>query len=242
MLISGASFPFPCNGRRGVRFQSRQAARTPLLVQAERGAAFPLPRRSHLWLNKARTRCLPPPQAPRWPSPCVSRHPDIRDGSGCVIRVLAGAPSRGRPARPPAAASRSGDVGGGGDGLRRRAGRVVRTHRWHPRAHTLPAHPALYLEPSLGMQTCISGLSATQTKKKKGTRKTSWVPVLNPNSKREKRPPHRVKHHSFSGGRLRGFSLLVLMRKTRPTLWTDVLQRRKPRGKCLWKGQDVSKI
>lgn len=81
----------------------------------------------------------------------------------------------------------------------------MRTHRWHPRGHTLPAHPALYLEPSLGMQTCISGLSATQTKKKKGTRKTSWVPVLNPNSKREKRPPHRVKHHSFSGGRLQGW-------------------------------------
>lgn len=92
VLIPGASFPFPCNGRRGVRFQSRQAARTPLLVQAERGAAFPLPRRSPLWLNKARTR-RPPPQAPRWPSPCVSRRPDIRDGSGCVIRVLAGAPS-----------------------------------------------------------------------------------------------------------------------------------------------------
>lgn len=34
--------------------------------------------------------------------------------------------------------------------------------------------PALYLEPSLGLQTHISGLSATQTKKKKGGDKKNW--------------------------------------------------------------------
>lgn len=56
---------------------------------------------------------------------------------------------------------------GGGRPRPRRAGRVAHTHPLHSRAHDLPAHRALYLEPSLGMETCISGLSATQTKEKK---------------------------------------------------------------------------
>lgn len=138
--------------------------------------------------------------------------------------MCSGAPSvrKTRPAPHRRAQwGRRGTACGGGRPRPRRAGRVAHTHPLHSRAHDLPAHRALYLEPSLGMETCISGLSATQTKKKKkGTRKTSWVPAPNPNSKHETRPSpwtaFCVEHHSFSkSSRLEErASRLVLTRTT----------------------------
>lgn len=55
-----------------------------------------------------------------------------------------------------------------------RWGGAVSTHQWHSWGNNLPAHPALYLEPSLGMETYISGLSATQTNARTHTLTHMW--------------------------------------------------------------------
>lgn len=128
---------------------------------------------------------------------------------------------------------------------------VLSTHQLHSWGNNLPAHPALYLEPSLGMQTYISGLSATQTKKKGGQEKLVWfqcwtqttnikcglsywcisVSNITPSSKAA----------SPGCGAEECFFLLILMSKTCPLLLRDILFHRRQGSKFLWRGQNVLK-
>lgn len=112
--------------------------------------------------------------------------------------------ARGRPARPPAAASRHGDAG---DSLRRRP--ALPTEGWEGRAHTPVAFASTRSScPPSTIFRAISWhvnvyfwASCHSDKGKKGTRKTSWVSGPNPNSKQETRPSPStrfcVRRHSF---------------------------------------------
>lgn len=112
---------------------------------------------------------------------------------------------------------------------------VLSTHQLHSWGNNLPAHPALYLEPSLGMQTYISGLSATQTKKKKkkkGQEKLVWFQSWTQTTNIKCGLSHwcisvsnitpSSKAVSTGCGSEECFFLLILTSKMCPPLWGDI--------------------
>lgn len=130
---------------------------------------------------------------------------------------------------------------------------VLSTHQLHSWGNNLPAHPALYLESSLGMQTYISGLSATQTKKGGGGQeKLVWFQCWTQTANIKRGLSHwcisvsnitpSSKAFSPGYGSEQCFFLLILMRKMCPLLLGNIVESRRKWSKLLWRGLNVFEI